>query len=116
MRIPATPHRDGLFLSNCFSNQLCLAKISFLHQHQLKFFMNDVCKLQPPLLLFKTPDFCSLVDTLDCYLNHCAWICNTFKAQINTLLLFDFCLLTLSVNNLFEVNSGLEAYTIFKFL
>lgn len=72
--------------------------------------------LSLPFCFLKPLDFCSLVDTLDCYLNHCAWICNTFKAQINTLLLFDFCLLTLSVNNLFEVNSGLEAYTICKFL
>ena len=64
-----------------------------------------------PWAFLKNPDFCSLSDTLGCYLNQCAQICDSFQSQINAFLC-DFCLLTVSVNNMFEVNRGLKVSAI----
>lgn len=75
----ATCYSNRLLLSDSFSNQLCLAKISFLLPTPIRILCKQHVQAFPFVLKKKqNPDFCSQVGhSLGCHLNLCSLNCNS---------------------------------------
>lgn len=92
-KTPATFYSNRLSLSESLGNQSYSTKISFLHEDQSEFFINNIYKYA--LLSLSPMTFVPYWDTIwGCYPNPCSPNCNS-KTLNNAFILFQFCLFSL---------------------